>query len=435
MPYLTPDEIPEDDTCRPLFIPTSSDWLAIVSGALTELTKSWNWEKFGTLTAEECVAASQRIVDSYYTEICADCELPTAGKIIRLNPNGEIEELVDGEWAEPTGDYELPPTPAREEATEAERLCAAAANASVTMQMFYENVSDSFNESLNAAAAAAALATLVSAQLGATGFGLALASLIEIGVIIFGVFYSIMEFIAADLWTEGFDDKFKCVLYECASEDGDVVHFDYACVLDKLANATSLTLDLSEVRLFGQIAYLLQFIGAQGLDAAGAATNVLDPDCDDCARDWCFKLDLTLTDGGAEGVTISGGTWTDGVGIVGVFLNTNNKSDTWGYWTFPEALDVYEIALLYTMPDAFGDNSRAGIWALKPIVNYREDYLALNFGVALPGDLAVSITEDLNLDGMGWDLNTGEAAETATLTGMVVRYHRSEPLWEQNCEP
>lgn len=280
MPYITPTDIPEGDDCRPLFIPKSSEWLAIVSGALTELTKDWNWEQTEGISVADAVARSKLIVESYYNTIC--CATPEGQAIMRLGSGGHIEQLVNGEWVGPEGDYELPPTPAREEPTEQDRLCAASANAAAVFEQFYENVSDSFNESLTTAQAAAALATLVASLLGSTGFGLALSALIEIGVLVFGVFYSITEFITADLWTEDFTEKFMCVLLDCASEDGDVVHFDYDCVLATLADATGLTANFEEVRLFGQIAYLLNWVGSQGLDAAGATTSVVDANCDVC---------------------------------------------------------------------------------------------------------------------------------------------------------
>jgi len=286
MPYVTPDEVPEGDDCRPLSIPASTQWLAIVSGALTELTKMYNWEQAGGISVEDAVARCQQIIDEYYAGYC--CSLVGGYPPIRLGEFGQIEQLIDGEWVEPDNFYDLPPTPARTEPTPDERLCLASANASAAFALFYENVSDSVNDGLTTAEAAVALATVVAGTLGATGFGLALSALIEIGVLIWGVFYAIVEFIAADVWTEEFGEKFTCVLLACASEEADVVHFDYDCVLNTLANATSLTLDLEEVRLFGQIAYLMQFIGAQGLDAMGATTSVEAYDCSECVT-WCYE--------------------------------------------------------------------------------------------------------------------------------------------------
>lgn len=72
MGYLTPDTVPGNTSCRALFIPDSDDYLAIVRGALQELTFEYNWDKFGALTPEE---AAQSFVDMFdrfclYTESC-----------------------------------------------------------------------------------------------------------------------------------------------------------------------------------------------------------------------------------------------------------------------------------------------------------------------------------------------------------------------------
>lgn len=50
--WLTPDTPPTDFMCRALYIPNDVNWLAIVSGALEELTFRYNWEKFGSTNPE-----------------------------------------------------------------------------------------------------------------------------------------------------------------------------------------------------------------------------------------------------------------------------------------------------------------------------------------------------------------------------------------------
>jgi microcystin-dependent protein len=52
--YLTPDSIPSPVLCRALRIPNSVDWVAIVTGAILDLTYPGNYEQFGTLTPDEC---------------------------------------------------------------------------------------------------------------------------------------------------------------------------------------------------------------------------------------------------------------------------------------------------------------------------------------------------------------------------------------------
>lgn len=54
MPFLTPDIPPDDLTvCRRIKLPAHTDWLALVNGALTVLTKEYNFQAFGTATIEE----------------------------------------------------------------------------------------------------------------------------------------------------------------------------------------------------------------------------------------------------------------------------------------------------------------------------------------------------------------------------------------------
>lgn len=291
VPYLTPDELPEDGICRPLFIPNDTAWLAIVSGALTELTKPWNWEKFGTMTVQQCVEASQGIVAQYYNEICSGCELPEGGSVIRFNGAYEYEQLVDGAWVEPQGDYELPPLPEREEPTEEERRCLAAANAANVLKLLYEDATDSYNLDVDPAVAFTTFigtqSTVILVAIGFLSFGT--------GVILYGLwtlFYQAMEFLTEDVWDTEFEDKLKCVLYGVSQDDSGVVTFNYRNLTDQLAFNIDLgDPSLGELRLYAQVLYILRIIGADGLNYAGATTAITDPDCDAC-RTWGFEWDM-----------------------------------------------------------------------------------------------------------------------------------------------
>jgi len=66
--WLTPDSIPTNRVCRMLSIPASSEWLALVSGALLELTKEWNWEQSGSITAEQAAEEAASFFMDYYEE-------------------------------------------------------------------------------------------------------------------------------------------------------------------------------------------------------------------------------------------------------------------------------------------------------------------------------------------------------------------------------
>jgi len=278
MPWLTPSNIPEDVICRPLFIPNSAEWQAIVSGAILELTRSWNWEQFGELTPEECSTRMQELQQQYYDDACGGGDCPP---VFRIGVNGQIEQLVDDDWIPPTGDYVLPPTPPRSEGTSNDRRCLAAANAASVLAQLYEEASDDFQANVDADAAAINFAALLATALLVPVYGLVAASLIAVGRIIWQVAYDTLQFIGSDFWTSEFTEQLRCMLFDCAVDvGGGVIHFDYDLFLDKLAKATEITPDLYSLRLFGQIRYLLTFVGSQGLDAAGATTAIDDAICD-----------------------------------------------------------------------------------------------------------------------------------------------------------
>lgn len=76
MPYLTPDTAPGSTRCRVLIIPDDKEWLALVTGALSELTHAYNFEEFGTATPEETAQAFRDMLALY-----VDCE-PTVSDLI-----------------------------------------------------------------------------------------------------------------------------------------------------------------------------------------------------------------------------------------------------------------------------------------------------------------------------------------------------------------
>lgn len=295
MPYLTPDEIPEDDACRPLFIPDSTAWLAIVSGALTELTQPYNWEEFGTLTVEQCVERMQEMIDAYYDEPCGECTLPGGGKIIRINLQGHFEEACGASWCEPTGDYAIPSIPARTEPTSDERRCLAAANAENVLAQLYEGVVDDFNEAISAAESLLALGTAIGIAL-APPLGLAAASALAIVGIAFGEFFAFMDFLTEDVWDDEFSEKLRCILLDCATDTAGVVTFDYDCLVAQLGEyPEAFDFSFSQIRLIGQVLFLLNTISIDGLNLAGTTTVITEYDCGvclpNCAGFYDFEID------------------------------------------------------------------------------------------------------------------------------------------------
>lgn len=320
MPWLTPENIPEGDDCRPLFIPASTEWLALISGALTELTLSYNWEKFGALTVAETVAKMQEIIDGYYDTPCAACVLPGGGRVIRIGAHGALEELgSDGTWGAPEGDYYIPPPDARTGGTETNQKCLAAKNATNVLDQLYESLSESWAANLSEAEAATAF---IEAIVGIVGFEFAPITygILAFFNVVFGILYAALEYLGADLWDEAFSNQMICFLLDCASNDAGVVTFDWDCFIAQLNSLTdSFGLSEIQIRLYLQVAYILYFIGGvDGLNLAAGTTAITNDDCGACGG-WCYDVDLTLDAWGFEIVDQAGwsvpfGVYTSGVG-------------------------------------------------------------------------------------------------------------------------
>jgi len=82
--YLTPDEDPIGDTCRVLFIPDSEQFLAILRGALQELTFPYNWTKHGDMSPE---AAAERCVNMFDRFCFGEGACRVIGEIITYGGN------------------------------------------------------------------------------------------------------------------------------------------------------------------------------------------------------------------------------------------------------------------------------------------------------------------------------------------------------------
>lgn len=78
MPYLTGDDPGEAIDCRLLGIPDEIYFRAALSGAIAELTRPENWEKFGDLEPTEAAALAQNMWLAFADGLCV---LPDGGDV------------------------------------------------------------------------------------------------------------------------------------------------------------------------------------------------------------------------------------------------------------------------------------------------------------------------------------------------------------------
>lgn len=333
--FPTPNNTPDDTVRRIFIVPNNEDWLGLLEGAAQVLLDEWRYYDWGALTPEETVAAFNDVILASYTNLC-QCELPGGGSVIRLNPStGRLEELgTDGTWVDPSGDYTVPPITPRSGGTPQELRCLAAANAANVLQILYESITDSIASHLETAEAYTALVEAFTLAVGWEFAPIAFA-LAAFFLVVFGVIYSVVQVIGADLWDSTFTDVLKCALYSCANDDGTgVITFDWLCTQDQLA-ASPVSLTVDQVRLYLQLEFIVQVIGGvDGLNIAGATTSITTADCAACG--WCYEFDFTITDGGF--VALNGndpenpwvpdfGTWASGIGWQGVLAHRTVAGD------------------------------------------------------------------------------------------------------------
>lgn len=267
------------------------------------------------MTVDEAIARMQTMINIYYAG-CTACRTPGGYRIIRINPTtGHIEELGDaGDWQEPTGDYYTPPPVAREGGTTEDQICLAASNAVNVLMLAYENVTDSISSELDVEAALEALAALIiiTAPLIAPSIIFAIGALF---LAAFAAFYEFAKFASADVWDADFTKTLVCYFVDCAMNDAGVVTFDWECVQRKLGAAPNpFDITLEQIRLVGQLSYLVQVIGGvDALNQAGSTTAITSADCSDCAPlGWCYRWNFSVSDGGY--VVGAQGTWVSGLG-------------------------------------------------------------------------------------------------------------------------
>jgi len=283
MPYVTPPSTPEELVCRSLQIPASGEWLAIVSGALTELQKIRNWEQIDGITVEAALTAVNAMIADYYDQECQNhCELPlTPGGagIIRRTEGLYTEQLIDGEWQTPEGDYTPLPLTPREEMTDEEKRCLAATNAVNALKLTYEDVQadwEEFQDVLSAIDVAVTAIQIFVAAFAAVTF----IAILELGQFLFESVLKLFSEVAEDVF-DGAEQALFCIFFDNASVGvDDIVTFDFGGIRTRIFDDFVIGQIFTERSTLGlQLDYFLYYIGAEGLNYAGGLTAIESGDC------------------------------------------------------------------------------------------------------------------------------------------------------------
>jgi hypothetical protein len=410
--WLTPNSGAVEFICRPVLIPRDDTlaFLAAVNGALLDLTKEWNWEEFGDLTPAEAAAAMLEMYTTYTLEGCCEvgCFLPgTDTPIFRIGVGGHIEQLSNGAWVTPFGDYELPPVEARTDPTPEERICLAAANAANVLEQTYETMIDAYNTDIDPFFGVTTMATSLAGTI-AVALGLVTAGLALVVIGVFEVFYQTFQYLTDDVWDADFLEAVKCALVTAATDDAGIVTFDYDTFMNTLSEQVDLLGGDVELKRFGQVWYMMQFLGEDGLNLAGNTTAITSADCTHC-DETCYLLRFTITDGGLTNFGVNTGVWTNAIGWQGQVFSSQNTRYLEVGKTFADVY-VHTVTFGWDKPTGSGANNSTLI-RLK-----LNGSTVQQFTTNLAGtDLSHTFTVDGLIDEIYVAMNNGTSGQPITL--------------------
>lgn len=433
--FVTPDFTSDVWQCRTLETPNNAEWLGVFNKALLLMLDPYNWEQINDtdVSVDDTIAIVNEILIAFWaTENCGSCMLPGLGTPpFRLGINGKFEMLdpATGEWGEPTGEYAIPATPPRTEPTVYERRCAAAANAAHVVGLVYEAITDEIalgGDALQVAAAmVAALVTAVGGWIAAPVY-----AIVQLTIALFAGVVELLQVLGADVWTPEYDDHLKCVLFMCATDEGDVVTFDLDCIRENLYEGLDL-LDpdfFYDAQIFAQVLFLLETITMDGLNAAGATTDVATPDCEDCDS-WCYTVDLLDNDGGFD--PYDAGTWASTVGwqaenvVIGV-----QRTILQGAFPFSPSITITQVIYNY---DYFVGTPQTGVFANAVAINgFTEVIFARNMEHQSDGaDQQEIIDGEWSTTSLDFDIQCSHNAYggSATLKAVTLRGTGDKPTF------
>lgn len=404
-----------------LYFP-DQEWAQYALGALRALEAGYNWYEAGDVMPDDAAEAFRVIDEQAPLNKLPSCSLPTGQQLTRIDPaTGHIQTVdSDGNWQD---DPDIPATPERPPDTPTDQRCLAAENCANALQILYESLSDSFNAGLTEAEAIAALVTAVGAVLGAV-FAFPVEALIAVAGVLFSVVYAVVQFITADLWTEDFTNVLVCYLYACSSVAANVVTFDFNCVISELAAQTSAeSLTGEQLRLFGQLYYLLNWIGVDGLNAAGAATAVTVVNC---GCPWCYVFDFSL---GELGWVPRGGNalyvldhWSSITDGGSTLLSIKLEFD-------PGDAVVTSVEVQFAADDSSGGACR-GVYFNDAASIPMDACTGLPAG---SGGLDGTVSYPNSTGYIGIDIDTADHISTNKITKVTVRGTGTNPFGDDNC--
>jgi len=429
--YLTPQEVPESTVCRTLFIPASAEWLAIVSGAISELCKTYNWDLAGAVTVEEAAARCVQLLDEYYASsgVCVvdvrqsesePCtleksdgttwtpfaDLQLCPPLVRLGAGGKVQTSADGgtTWTDAEVQTPEPPPPTGGY----NNHCLAARNAAEVYRL-------AWSEIYNAWAGEGQIA------FGVIAFTSTLAAMIIFPpavTVVWATFLALWELISTATggeWTDEITHTLTCIFLCRSTENADgSITFNWAQVQTDIAAQ-----DPQNNLIWLVIQYLAEIVGPEATGRAASTRSIAAYDCTDCGCPGdCVTADFAITRGDfaqfdwtdantcRTGDVFAGGEWVDGSGWTttaagggvakcGIHVFCDGAPTNSLYYNFSSTINSILVVEIRRVSDdaelgcAYLANTNASQgWNTVTIPAATSDDIEIKFGVITPGNPA-----------------------------------------------
>jgi len=374
-------------------VPDEVHLVGAVTGALLPLTQEYNWEQFGSMTPAEAAGIMLASFEEFVAGNCAsDC--PPRWRQNSSNGRWEIYNGDLGTWEFPDGVIveSIPLPEPREEETEADKICNAAANAANVLYLTWQKLNEDWDNNVEAPLANAALAVETGLTLGAAFFPPLEAAAALVGTA-FGFIFGLFQLIQIDTWSPAFIQKLTCILAADATvdENGRVL-FNHVHVIQEV-NLLSWQ-DSQYLLVAIQLQFLLSWLGSEALNVAGGLTAVTG-DCAECGE-WCYVWDFPVERGTWFPVRL----WTDFNAASGyytgeVWQDSHTIQDTSPTDSGHSAVAV-ELQVDAVLTEVVVNYDR-------PSINYHGATGNVAFYIALNGT-----TGTMSGDIYGWEASPGE---------------------------
>ena len=326
-----------------------------------------------------------------------------------------VQSCVAGSWVDnPAADPRTSPAFALPAPSGVDQKC----NAATGITDNFKSGLDASLSALNATGNALAVGSVVLNILDfLAGIGVIAQLFVDFGALVLGIGTTAVNAV----FTDSVYAELACTLYCDSSADGTFTETQFDQVLTDIASSFG---EFSTVNIV--LNSWLNNLGFVGLSNVGIQ-KAISGDCSDCACEWCYTWDFTLSDGGWTSPAVA--TYTPGVGWVGHEYDANSNTHCEIKLTFPMAGEVTSFSYTGCKPTGSGSNNATLFELLLGGTDVYDDIIGIDEGCPVSNEVTMDVTADTAIIA----LNAGTSGGATTISSVTMRGLGTNPFGTDNC--